>query len=99
MSVPRLGVGLQFNPALVGWFPFLDQPLDALEILFDAVMGPLDGPGLMSPRAAATLQDAAVKVAERLRKAIEKAEWPHRPVTASFGVAALSTSEAIRGCG
>jgi uncharacterized protein len=61
MSVPRLGVGLQFNPALVGWFPFLDQPLDALEILFDAVMGPLDGPGLMSPRAAATLQDAAVK--------------------------------------
>jgi diguanylate cyclase (GGDEF)-like protein len=37
---------------------------------------------------------AAVKVAERLRKAIEKAEWPHRPVTASFGVASLSTENA-----
>jgi uncharacterized protein (UPF0276 family) len=25
--VPRLGVGLQFNPALIGWFPFLEQAL------------------------------------------------------------------------
>jgi uncharacterized protein (UPF0276 family) len=61
MSVPCFGVGLQFNPALIGWFPFLDQPLDALEILFDGVMGPLDGPGLMSPRAAEELRDAAMK--------------------------------------
>ena len=61
MTVPILGVGLQFNPELVGWFPFLDQPLDALEILFDAVMGPLDGPGLMSPHAADAVRDAAVK--------------------------------------
>ena len=50
MVVPRLGVGLQYNPELIGWFPFLDQPLDVLEILFDAVMAPLDGPGLLSPR-------------------------------------------------
>lgn len=49
MSIPQLGVGLQFNPSLVSWFPFLNQPLDALEILFDGVMAPLDGPGLMSP--------------------------------------------------
>ncbi len=35
MGVPRLGVGLQFNPALIGWFPFVDQPLDVLEILFE----------------------------------------------------------------
>jgi diguanylate cyclase (GGDEF)-like protein/PAS domain S-box-containing protein len=39
------------------------------------------------PNADAT---AAMKVAERLRAAIQKAEWPHRPVTASFGVASLS---------
>ena len=61
MSVPSLGVGLQFNPALVGWFPFLDQPLDALEVLFDGVMGPLDGAGLMSPGAADVVRDAAAK--------------------------------------
>jgi uncharacterized protein (UPF0276 family) len=61
VSVPSLGVGLQFNPALTGWFPFLDQPLDALEVLFDAVMGPLDGPGVMSPGAADAVREAAAK--------------------------------------
>ncbi len=49
MSIPRYGVALQLNPALLDWFPFLDQPLDALEILFDSFMAPLDGPGLMLP--------------------------------------------------
>lgn len=61
MSVPTFGVGLQFNPALVGWFPFFDQPLDALEILFDGIMGPLDGPGLLSPGAADVVREAAAK--------------------------------------
>ena len=61
MIVPSLGVGLQFNPALIGWFPFLDQSLDALEILFDGVMGPLDGPGLLSPRSSNVVRDAAAK--------------------------------------
>lgn len=61
MTVPTLGVGLQFNPALVGWFPFLAQPLDALEILFDGVMGPLDGPSLMSPQASGHVLEAAAR--------------------------------------
>jgi uncharacterized protein len=61
MSVPRLGVGLQFNPELIGWFPFLDQSLDALEILFDGMMGSLDGPSLMSPGAADLVRDVAAK--------------------------------------
>ena len=61
MSVPRLGVGLQFNPELIGWFPFLDQPLDALEILFDSVMSPLDGPGLLSPKAIDLIGDITGK--------------------------------------
>lgn len=61
MSIPILGVGLQFNPALIGWFPFLDQSLDALEILFDGVMGAVDGPCLMSPSAAELVRDAAAK--------------------------------------
>jgi uncharacterized protein (UPF0276 family) len=61
MTVPTLGVGLQFNPALVGWFPFLAQPLDALEILFDGVMGPLDGPSMMSPQASEHVLEAAAR--------------------------------------
>ena len=35
----------------------------------------------------ATAEDAALDVAERLRAAIAGREWPHRSVTASFGVA------------
>lgn len=57
MSVPQLGVGLQYNPELIGWFPFLDQPLDVLEVLFDSVMGPVDGPALLSPRSAGIVDD------------------------------------------
>jgi two-component system cell cycle response regulator len=37
----------------------------------------------------ATNIESASQVAERLRQAIEEAEWEHRPVTASFGVASL----------
>jgi diguanylate cyclase (GGDEF)-like protein len=35
----------------------------------------------------ATDLDASVEVAERLRRAIAGSDWPHRPVTASFGAA------------
>ncbi|HEX4693578.1 MAG TPA: DUF692 family protein [Sphingomonas sp.] len=59
MSVAKLGVGLQYNPELIGWFPFRDQPLDLLEILFDSVMAPLDGPGLLSARGAALLDSVS----------------------------------------
>ncbi|MBC7529841.1 MAG: diguanylate cyclase [Chthonomonadaceae bacterium] len=37
-----------------------------------------------------TPADAATLVAERLRKAIENAEWTHQPVTASFGVSTIT---------
>ncbi|NTX26156.1 DUF692 family protein [Burkholderia pyrrocinia] len=61
MSIPRLGVGLQFNPALIDWFPFFDQSLDALEILFDGVMAPLDGPGLMLPAMVDTMREVSAR--------------------------------------
>ncbi|MBN3815929.1 DUF692 domain-containing protein [Paraburkholderia sp. Se-20369] len=61
MNIPRLGVGLQFNPSLIGWFPFLDQSLDALEILFDGVMAPLDGPGLMLPATVDMMSEVAAR--------------------------------------
>jgi diguanylate cyclase (GGDEF)-like protein/PAS domain S-box-containing protein len=34
----------------------------------------------------------ALRVAERCRHALERAAWPHRPVTASFGVATVTSS-------
>src|SRR5687768_17775634 len=86
MNVPSLGVGLQYNPALVEWFPFEEQSLDALEILFDGVMGPLDGPGLMWPGAADALDDVA-------------ARFPllgHSNYGGDFGFDPLSTTSAVR---
>lgn len=49
MDIPRIGVGLQYNPELVGWFPFEDQEVDALEVLLDSLMAPLDSPMVMLP--------------------------------------------------
>lgn len=86
MSVPSFGVGLQFNPALVGWFPFLDQSLDALEILFDDVMGPLDGPALLSSSSAAAVWEA-------------KAHFPlvgHSNYGGDFGFEELMQTSAVR---
>jgi uncharacterized protein (UPF0276 family) len=86
MSVPRLGVALQFNPELMGWFPFLDQSLDALEILFDGMMGSLDGPGLMSAGAADVMRDVA-------------AEFPligHSNYGGDFGFDDLMSTSAVR---
>lgn len=86
MSVPSFGVALQFNPALIGWFPFLDQPLDALEVLFDGVMGPMDGPALMSPGAAGLIREVARK-------------FPligHSNYGGDFGFSELATTSAVR---
>lgn len=84
--VPRFGVALQYNPALIGWFPFLEQPLDALEVLFDGMMGPLDGPGLMWPDATGYLDDVA-------------ARFPvlgHSNYGGDFGFDPLPTTAAVR---
>jgi len=86
ISVPRFGVGLQFNPELIGWFPFLGQPLDVLEILFDGVMAPLDGPGLISPRFVNVMRDVA-------------AEFPitgHSNYGGDFGFDDLVSTSAVR---
>ena len=59
MHVPQLGIGLQLNPMLLGWFPFFKQSIDALEILFDSVMAPIDGPDSLTPTTVQLLTDAA----------------------------------------
>jgi uncharacterized protein len=86
MTISPLGVGLQYNPELIGWFPFLEQSLDAMEILFDSVMGPLDGPGLMWPDAA----DALDAAAERFVLV------GHSNYGGDFGFDPLDTTSAVR---
>jgi uncharacterized protein len=86
MSIPRYGIGLQLNPALIGWFPFMEQPLDALEVLFDSIMAPLDGPGQMSPAMTGIMREAA-------------ARFPitgHSNYGGDFGFDDLSTTPAVR---
>lgn len=52
---PVLGVGIQYNPEILSWFPFEQQDLDVLEILLDTIMGPLDSPHLLLPGKEATI--------------------------------------------
>jgi uncharacterized protein (UPF0276 family) len=86
MTISTFGVGLQYNPELVGWFPFLEQSLDVMEILFDSVMGPLDGPGLMWPDAADAL-DAASR---------QLVLVGHSNYGGDFGFDPLETTSAVR---
>jgi uncharacterized protein len=84
--VPALGVGIQLNPELLGWFPFFEQSLDVLEILFDSVMRPLDGPG--------TIGSAAVRLIESAA-----ARFPivgHSNYGGDFGFDPLQTTAAVR---
>ena len=39
----KIGVGLQYNPEILEWFPFNEVKVDLFEILMDYYMGPLDG--------------------------------------------------------
>ncbi|WP_437604016.1 DUF692 family multinuclear iron-containing protein [Sorangium sp. So ce590] len=58
---PSLGVGLQYNPEILDWFPFEEMEVDAMEILLDTVMGPLDSPYVMKPGAKEKLDRLASK--------------------------------------
>ncbi|MGN6666514.1 MAG: hypothetical protein ACTHKH_06020, partial [Trinickia sp.] len=51
-----IGVGIQYNPEILDWFPFEEMEVDLFEILLDNVMGPLDGPHLIRPAARKTLE-------------------------------------------
>jgi len=54
-----LGVGIQYNPEILDWFPFEALEVDVFEVLLDNIMAPLDGPQLIKP--------ASRKAIERLR--------------------------------
>jgi len=51
-----IGVGIQYNPEILDWFPFESLQVDLFEILLDNVMAPLDGPHVIRPTARKTLE-------------------------------------------
>lgn len=55
----RMGVGIQYNPEILDWFPFESLDLDLFEVLLDPVMGPLDSPYLFVPGARRALHELA----------------------------------------
>jgi uncharacterized protein len=61
MLVPRLGVGIQYNPEILEWFPFEEQDVDAMEVLLDTFMGPLDSPHVLLPARGRLLERLASK--------------------------------------
>jgi uncharacterized protein len=44
-----IGVGIQYNPEILNWFPFEEQDVELFEILLDSIMGPLDSPYILKP--------------------------------------------------
>ncbi len=84
--VDPIGVALQYNPKITGWFPFFDEPLDAVEILLDSFMGALDGPQLIRPAARPSL--------ERLRQRFTL--LGHSNYGGDFGFEELERTAAVR---
>jgi uncharacterized protein (UPF0276 family) len=84
--VPRLGVGLQHNPEILGWFPFAEVQVDALEVLLDTLAGPLDSPYTVLPG----------KEAELARLAQLAPLIAHSNYGAEFGFEPLEQTAAVR---
>ncbi|GAB3377245.1 MbnB/TglH/ChrH family RiPP precursor modification enzyme [Azotobacter armeniacus] len=51
-----IGVGIQYNPEILDWFPFEELQVDLYEILVDNIMAPLDGPQIIKPSARKTIE-------------------------------------------
>jgi uncharacterized protein (UPF0276 family) len=56
-----IGVGIQYNPEMLDWFPFEELEVDFFEVLLDNVMGPLDGPHVIKPPAQKALERLSLK--------------------------------------
>lgn len=81
-----LGVGIQYNPEILGWFPFESMDVDFFEILLDPLMGPLDSPQLFLPGMIAKLR--------RLREV--KPLLAHSNYGCDFGFMPLESTPAVR---
>ena len=87
MERPRpIGVGIQYNPEILDWFPFESLDVDLYEVLLDPVMGPLDSPYLFLP--------GAVEKLMRLKE--RRPLLAHSNYGCDFGFEPLSRTAAVR---
>lgn len=84
--VPQIGVGLQYNPEIVSWFPFGKVKVDAIEVLLDTLAGPLDSPYVILPG----------KLDELSRLSALGTIIAHSNYGAEFGFRPLEESAAVR---
>jgi uncharacterized protein len=85
--VEQIGVGLQYNPELIDWFPFDQAELDAVEVLLDAIAGPLDSSQVLLPGKAAMV-DALLGA--------QPAVIAHSNYGGEFGFGPLEETAAVR---
>ena len=81
-----LGVGIQYNPEILDWFPFESLDVDYFEVLLDPLMGPLDSPYEFLP---GMLDDV-----DRLR--LRRPLLAHSNYGCEFGFTALEQTPAVR---
>ncbi|MCM1951395.1 DUF692 domain-containing protein [Streptomyces sp. G2] len=87
MDIAPVGIGLQYNPEVEEWFPFDEVPVDALEVLLDSVIAPLDSPHTILP-------DRMEEI-ERL-VAADPVVIAHSNYGAEFGFEPLERTAAVR---
>ncbi|HZW21104.1 DUF692 domain-containing protein [Noviherbaspirillum sp.] len=81
-----IGVGIQYNPEILDWFPFESLDVDLFEILLDNIMAPLDGPHVIKP--------SSRKSIERLRGKCTL--LAHSNYGCEFGFTPLEHTAAVR---
>lgn len=81
-----IGVGIQYNPEILDWFPFEELQVDLYEILLDNIMAPLDGPQIIKP--------GARKMLERLAQKSQL--LAHSNYGCDFGFSPLESTSAAR---
>jgi uncharacterized protein (UPF0276 family) len=81
-----IGVGIQYNPEILDWFPFESLKVDLLEILLDNIMAPMDGPQIIKPG----LADLISKLGENFTL------LAHSNYGCDFGFSPLETTSAVQ---
>lgn len=84
--VEPLGIGIQYNPEIMDWFPFESCDVDAFEVLVDSFMGALDGPYLMLPG----FEERMIELAKKCPLVA------HSNYGCDFGFGALEETPAVR---
>lgn len=85
--VSPVGIGVQYNPEVAQWLPFHEMAVDAVEVLLDTVIAPLDSPDLILPDRWAEIESLV---------AAEPTVIAHSNYGAEFGFGPLEQTAAVR---